>query len=50
MRRSIFEPEGGQAKVMAAQQARYRRARCNPATGRSEYNASEDVYYANDRK
>jgi fructose-bisphosphate aldolase class I len=38
------------AHVLAAQQALYHRARCNRAARRGEYNAAEDVYYANDPK
>jgi fructose-bisphosphate aldolase class I len=42
--------KGKEANVLAAQQALVHRARCNRAARRGEYNAAEDVHYANDRK
>jgi len=43
-------PQTEEANVLAAQQALYHRARCNRAACRGEYNAREDVHYANDPK
>jgi fructose-bisphosphate aldolase class I len=53
--RAIQQPaleiwQGVEANVSAAQQALYHRARCNRAARRGDYNAAEDVHYANDSK
>jgi fructose-bisphosphate aldolase class I len=53
--RAIQQPaleiwSGHDVNVKAAQQALFHRAKCNRAARRGEYNAAEDVRYANDSK
>jgi fructose-bisphosphate aldolase class 1 len=43
-------PQTEEADVFAAQQAQYHRAKCNRAARRGDYNAAEDIHYANDSK
>ena len=43
-------PQIEEADVFAAQQAQLHRAKCNRAARRGDYNAAEDVHYANDPK